>query len=306
MKALVALALAAVCLSFTHLDAFQFRSTSDVVRVYTTVQDTTGRLVSDLKQEDFVITDNGKEQPITLFSNEIEPFSVVMILDRSGSMYQHQYVIRDAAMSFIVRLLSDDKARIASFGDTFGNRVVISPPNFTSNKADLIDTLQVPIGIGGASPVYIAIDQSITALSNVTDRERRVVLIFSDGRDEPMSSLVPVKLKDLIDRARTTKVMIYALAFTDVDKRTGKSPRITPPDPGLRKLTDDSGGGYFDVTDTAKLSEYFSQVAEDLHRQYLLGFSPPARDGKIHKITVKVNKGGMTARARQTYVAPGG
>jgi Ca-activated chloride channel family protein len=304
MKAFLPLAIAAAILSAARLDAFQFRGRTETVPVYTTVQDTTGRLVTDLKQEDFVITDNGKEQPITLFSNEITPFSVVMVLDRSGSMYQHQYVIRDAAMSFVVRLLPDDRARIASFGNYFGNRVVISPPNFTSNKADLIDVLQVPIGMGGASPVWISIDQSITALSSET--RRKVVLIFSDGRDEPMPSMVPVKLKDLSERVRLTEVMVYALGFADVERRQDKAPRITPPDPGLRRLADDSGGGYFEVSDTAKLSELFTRVAEELHRQYWLGFEPSARDGKVHKIVVKVKQNGMIARARQTYVAPGG
>jgi hypothetical protein len=229
---------------------------------------------------------------------------VVVILDRSGSMYQHQYLIRDAAMSFVVRMLPDDKARIASFGNYFGNRVVISPPNFTSNKADLIDVLQVPIGLGGASPVWIAVDQSVTALSGVTGR--KVVLIFSDGKDEPLPSMVPVKLKDVTDRVQLTEVMVYAIGFADTERRQGKDPRITPPDPGLSKLAAESGGGYFEVSDTAKLGDMFTRVAEELHRQYWLGFTPPARDGKVHKITVKVKQSGMTVRARPTYVAPSG
>jgi len=303
MKPLILPAVAAVLLSLTHVDAFQFRSTTDQVYVYATVHDKSLRLVPDLKQEDFVITDNGKEQPITFFSNDVTPFSVVVILDRSGSMYKHQYAIRDGAMSFIVRLLGEDKARIASFGNYFGNRVVISPPNFTSNKADLIDVLQAPIGLGGASPVWIAVDQSITALSNLTGR--RVVLLFSDGHDEPMPSMVPVKMKDIIDRTRRTEVMVYALGFADVENRQGKDPRIRQPNPDLKRLADDSGGGYFEVSDTTKLGETFTRVAEELHRQYWLAFTP-ARDGKVHKISVKIKQPGMTTRSRQTYLAPGG
>ncbi len=298
------LALALVVLSLTRAEAFQFRSSTELVSVYATVQDKATRLVPDLKQEDFVITDNGKVQPISFFSNEVTPFSVVVMLDRSGSMYQHQFMIRDAAMSFIVRLLPDDQARIGSFGNFFGNRVVLSPPRFTSNKADLIDVLHVPVGLGGNSPVWISIDQSITALSGLDGR--RVVLIFSDGHDEPVPTLMPVKLKDVMERARLTNVMIYALAFADVQRRQGRDPRVTPPDPGLRKLADDSGGGYFEVRDTEKLGELFTRVAEELHRQYWLGFAPPARDGKVHKIVVKVNRPDMTVRARQSYLAPSG
>jgi len=304
MKPLRPLAVAFVLLALTGVEAAQFGTRTELVWVYATVQDKGRRLVPNLTQDDFVITDNGKEQPITFFSNEVTPFSVIVMLDRSGSMYQHQFTIRDAAMAFIVRLLAGDKARIGSFGNYFGNRVVISPIAFTSNKADLIDVLRTPISTGGNSPVWISIDQSITSLSNLDGR--RVVLIFSDGRDEPVNTLMPVKLKDVMERARLTDVMIYALGFADVQRRPGKDPKVTPPDPGLAKLADDSGGGYFEVRDTEQLGQLFSRVADELHHQYCLGFEPPAQDGKVHKIGVRVKHPDMTARARQTYVAPGG
>lgn len=284
------------------LDARQFRASTELVSVYATVQDKTTRLVPDLTQDDFVITDNGKPQPITFFSNDVTPFSVVVMLDRSGSMYQHQFRIRDAAMAFVVRLLPDDKARIGTFGNAFGNRVLISPPQFTSNKADLVDALQVPVGMGGQSPVWISIDRSITELSNLDGR--RVVLIFSDGHDEPVPTLMRVKLKDVMERARLTNVMVYAIGFADVERRSGRDPRVVPPDPGLRRIADDSGGGYFEIQDTEKLGDIFTRVAEELHRQYWLGFAPPVRDGKVHKITVRAKRPDMTVRARQTYVAP--
>jgi Ca-activated chloride channel family protein len=160
----------------------------------------------------------------------------------------------------------------------------------------------VPIGMGGNSPVWISIDRAITELSNLDGR--RVVLIFSDGRDEPVPTLMPVKLKDVMERARLTNIMVYALGFADVQRRPGKDPKIVPPDSGLRRLADDSGGGYFEIRDTEKLGEVFTRVAEELHRQYWLGFAPPARDGKVHKIAVKVKRPELTVRARQSYVAP--
>lgn len=302
------LALAVALLTLTGLagvDAQQFRSSTDLVSVYTTVQDLSTRLVPDLTQDDFVITDNGKEQPITFFSNEITPFSVVVMLDRSGSMYEHQIRIRDAAMAFVVRLLPDDQARIGSFGDVPGNTVMLSPPAFTSNKDDLVGVLQVPAGPGGNSPVWLSINQAVTALTEQVTR--RVVVIFSDGRNQPApeQASVNVNVKDLIDRVRLANVMVYALAFADVERRTG-GVRITPPDPQLRRLADDSGGGYFEVTGVERLGPLFTRVAEELHRQYVLGFAPPLRDGKVHQIAVKVKRPGMTARGRQTYVAPVG
>jgi Ca-activated chloride channel family protein len=297
------LALAVALFALAHADAIQFRSSTELVSVYTTVQDQATRLVPDLTKDDFVITDNGKEQPLTFFSNEITPFSVVVMLDRSGSMVDHQYTIRDAAMAFVVRLLPGDQARIGSFGDAPGNTVTLSPPAFTSSKDDLVRVLQVPIGVGGNSPVWSAINQAVTALTGQDGR--RVVVIFSDGRDQPAPAQISINVKDLVDRVRLTNVMVYALAFSDVQRRTG-GVKVTPPDPQLRRLADDSGGGYFEVTSADRLGPLFTRVAEELHRQYVLGFAPPVRDGKVHQIAVKVKRPGMTARARQTYVAPVG
>jgi Ca-activated chloride channel family protein len=283
------------------VDAAQFRAATEVVSVYTTVQDSATRLVPDLEQSDFVITDNGKEQPITVFSNDITPFSAVVMLDRSGSMFEHQNVIRDAAMAFVVRLLPDDLARIGSFGDAPGNAIALNPPAFTSKKEDLVSVLQTPILDGGNSPVWMSINQAVTALSFQTGR--RVVVIFTDGHDAPAPAPIVVKIQELIERVRRADVMVYALAFTDVERRTGGT-RITLPDPDLRKLADDSGGGYFEVTNAERLGPLFTRVAEELHRQYWLGFAPPVRDGKVHQIAVTVKRPGMTARARQSYVAP--
>jgi len=217
-------------------------------------------------------------------------------------MFDHEFVIRDAAMAFVVRLLPEDQARIGSFGDAPANAVLLSPPAFTSNKDELVATLQVPEGRGGNSPVWISINQSITALSFQTGR--RVVVIFTDGHDTSMPGPVSVTVKDLVERVRRADVMVYALAFTDVQRRTGRSPLVTPPDPDLRKLADDSGGGYFEVTDADRLGPLFTRVAEELHHQYCIGYAPPLRDGKVHRIDVKVKRPGMTARGRQTYVAP--
>src|SRR6186997_1308241 len=95
----------------------QFRTTTDLVPVYVTVQDRETRLVTDLKQADFTITDNGKVQDIAFFSSEIAPFSAVIMLDRSGSLFAYQLAIREAASAFVQQLLPDDHVRIGSFGD---------------------------------------------------------------------------------------------------------------------------------------------------------------------------------------------
>ena len=276
----------------------QFKSGTELVSVYTTVQERNGRLVPDLRQNDFVITDEGKEQPITFFSNEISPFSVVIMLDRSGSMLQHLEVIREAAAAFVRQMTPDDKARIGSIG----TRIMISPPEFTPDHDVLLDVLRQPLG-GGSSPVWLSVDQSITALYN--QGGRRVVLVLSDGHDEPSDNHPRTPFKSVAERVRRADVMVYAVGFAAVEPRGGR-PKIEHADPKLRELAEISGGGYFELIDAADLTRLFTRVVDELHRQYWLGFEPPKRDGKVHEIQVRVKRPGMTARARQSYLAPSG
>ena len=296
MKALLlaALVVAAGTLGSAQIQT-SFHSATELVSVYATVQEQGGRLVPDLLQRDFIVKDNGKEQPITFFSNEITPFSVVIMLDRSGSMLRHQTLIRDASAAFVEEMLPGDQARIGSIG----TRIVISPPAFTANHQELLDVLRQPLS-GGASPVWLSVDQSVTALYGLEGR--RVVLIFSDGHDEPAGT-PQTTFKAVADRIRRANVMVYAVGFASVETWDGKR-KVDHPDPKLRELAEMSGGGYFEVSDAADLTRLFTRVSEELHRQYWLGFAPPKRDGKLHDIEVKVKRPGLVVRARQTYLAP--
>ena len=77
----------------------------------------------------------------------------------------------------------------------------------------------------------------------------------------------------------------------------------TRPDRGLRRLADETGGGYFELKKTDELAPTFTRVAQELHSQYTLGFTPTTLDGREHKLTVRIKTPGMTARARRTYIA---
>jgi VWFA-related protein len=77
----------------------------------------------------------------------------------------------------------------------------------------------------------------------------------------------------------------------------------TRPDEGLPKIAAATGGGYFELTSTNNLSATFKRVAEELHHQYALGFTPQTLDGKMHALSVRVSQPGATVRARQSYLA---
>jgi hypothetical protein len=76
------------------------------------------------------------------------------------------------------------------------------------------------------------------------------------------------------------------------------------PDPGLARVAEEAGGGYTEVRFGQDLGAAFAAIADELHRQYLIGFAPPKRDGKVHDIEVRVDERGLKARARKSYVAP--
>jgi hypothetical protein len=76
------------------------------------------------------------------------------------------------------------------------------------------------------------------------------------------------------------------------------------PDPGLARVAEESGGGYTEIRFGEDLGAAFARVADELHSQYLLGFSPPKRDGKVHDVEVRVSQRGVKPRARKSYVAP--
>ena len=76
------------------------------------------------------------------------------------------------------------------------------------------------------------------------------------------------------------------------------------PDPGLARVAQETGGGYMEIRFGQDLAAAFARVADELHSQYLIGFAPPKRDGKVHEIEIRVSQRGLTPRARKSYVAP--
>ena len=285
-----------------------FRGTGDLVRVFTTVTDKDGRLVSTLTQSDFEVRDEGKPQPITLFDNSPKPIRLIVMLDVSGSMDGNLPLLRAAADQLITRLQPRDAARLG----TFGKDVTLSP-SFTRDADELRRALPAVIETDAPTPLWRAVDEAMKAFGETGD-DRRVVLVLSDGHD---SGFIPgkrlVTQVEVIDRARDEEVMIYAIGLRSGARQM--QPGIGPgglrdaltaglPDPGLARVAEESGGGYTEIRYGQDLAASFAAVVDELHSQYLIGFAPPKRDGKNHKVDVRVSVSGMKARGRKSYVAP--
>jgi Ca-activated chloride channel family protein len=278
-----------------------FRSSTQTVPVYVTVIGEDGRLVTNLTRDDFEVFDDGRPQPITLFDSGVQPISIIMMLDMSGSMLGHVTVLRNAAVQMFTRLEAGDKARVGSFGD----RIVISP-TFTKDVDTLIRTLWFDLKPGGSTPLWGAINAAMAGLAQVDGR--RVVLVLSDGKNSPrtMNGLaMGPTLEDVIRRAEAEDFMVYSIGMRSRSARLRSPGESDEPDPGLRQLAHDSGGGYIELEGTDDLGVAFARVADELHRQYLLGFAAPDADGRIHRLEVRVKDPTMHPRARRTYQAPG-
>jgi Ca-activated chloride channel family protein len=267
-----------------------FRSTTQTVPIYATVLDASGRLVPDLTEEDFEIYDNLKPRPISIFKSDIQPITVVIMLDTSGSMTLNLDFLKIAAEQFVLRMLPEDRARIGSFSD-----VIRMSPTFTGDRDELVRILHTDIRFGNPTFLWDAIDRSMDALSD--EPGRRVVLIFTDGDDQ--TSRV-TNFDKVIARAQREDFMIYAVGL----QSTIPALRMTTkPDRNLGKLASETGGGYFELKKTADLNSTFTRVADELHRQYVIGFTPEKLDGVLHKLDVRVKKPGMRVQARKSYLA---
>jgi Ca-activated chloride channel homolog len=291
-----------------------FRVGRDAVRVFATVTDRDGRLVTTLEQTDFEVRDEGKPQPITQFDNTPQPLRLVVMLDVSGSMEGNVPLLRAAASQLFGRLLKDDVVRVGSFG----NDVTISPA-FTSDARELTAALPTSISPDAPTPLWRALEQAMDAFSGDDDR-RKVILVLSDGKDSgPIGFRQPPSSQaDVIDRAREEDVMIYAVGMRSRSRsRRPPAGGIGPgglqatlladlPDPRLARVAEETGGGYIEIRPGQDLGTAFAGVADELHTQYLLAFTPPKRDGKVHEVSVRVTRGGLKARAKKTYVAPAG
>jgi VWFA-related protein len=311
------------------------------VAVYATVTDASGRLVPDLSRDQFQIDDNGKRQELTLFANETQPITVVMLLDRSTSMRANFELVEKAAEAFVAVMQPADKARIGSFSD----RIQVDPRDFTADHDELLKILRTDLQSEGPTPLWNAVNVGITALLH--QEGRRVVLVFTDGADAPMT-MNNSSLKDVMKRAEEENVMVYAIGLVGsmpsfgggfpggyghpgggggggrhsggrggrggwggggggfgggrpIGRPRGAQP--DRPDEGLPKIAAATGGGYFELTSTDDLSKTFTRVADELHHQYALGFTPTKLDGKMHTLDVRIDQSGLAARARRSYLA---
>jgi VWFA-related protein len=273
----------------------RFETEIEVVTVTVAVTDPEGRLVTDLAQDEFELFEDAKPQIITQFTRDRVPVSLAVLLDVSDSMVGMRLTdARQALDRFLFELLArEDEYALVVF-----NHQPIVASTWTDNPAKVTPALDALRGWGGTA-IYDAVHSTLPLLDK-RHRQRGAAVIISDGADTASD----IQLRDLRSRMLRTDAFIYAIGIDRDDPRAMRT-RINPY--SLRQVTDDTGGYTEIVKDTSELGPATARIADELNKQYTLGYTPTRPpDSQFHGIRVRVKRANHRVRARRGYIATPG
>jgi Ca-activated chloride channel family protein len=266
------------------------RISANLVSVPVSVINRQGQYVVDLHQQDFRVFEDGKEQSIVHFSNVDQSFSVVLLIDTSGSTAPFIEQIKGAAKAFVDQLRPADTVRPVYFHGEIKPLTAegINDPKLFDAAIDRIQPGPVNMG----TRLYDAVAFGLGALKPVATR--RAVILITDGEN----TWGKATMKGTLREAEESDVVVYTVQYGDLQPlRHQESPQIY-----LQQLAEKTGGRYFKGGDMNAIKLSFVEVAKELRRQYVLGYEPnePERVG-LRKIRVKVNRKHVAVRARGSY-----
>jgi VWFA-related protein len=273
----------------------RFETEIEIVTVTVAVTDPEGRLVTDLAQEEFELFEDAQPQTITQFTRDRVPVSLAVLLDVSDSMVGMRLIdARQALDRFLFELLArDDEYALVVF-----NHQPVVASTWTDNPAKVTPALDALRGWGGTA-IYDAVHSTLPLLDK-RHRQRGAAVVISDGADTASD----IQLRDLRSRMLRTDAFIYAIGIDRDDPRAMRT-RINPY--SLRQITDDTGGYTEVVKDTTELGPATARIADELNKQYTLGYTPARPpDSQFHGIRVRVKRANHRVRARRGYIATPG
>ena len=279
------------------------RVRTDLVAVPVTVTDSRGRRISDLKQQDFALTDDGRITRIDYFASGAERIALAFVLDNSGSLREQLSRQRDAAIALFSRFGPGSSVAVIRFGQQA--RLLVP---FTSETESARAAFSVQVNLSARTAIFDAAAAAVQAYASrgANSPERRIVILISDGLDTASKATAP----QVIEAANLTNVSFYVIQlplFTPSDGRLVPRPAAK----GFRDLADKTGGKYF-VAGTARsalmpnapvdLVPVFAAIEEDLRSQYVIGFYPGAasRDGQTHRAAITVSTGKLKVHQLRT------
>src|SRR4051812_13842136 len=317
---------------------FRFKSGVELINVTATVTDASGRFVSGLHQDDFIVYEDDQPVTVTHFDAERVPVSLGIALDTSGSMAEQKIeAARSALDRFFFDLLDRDDE---IFLYRFSNMPVLVQ-GWTRDRQLLSRALGRIVPNGGTA-LYDAVSEAIP-LTQKGQHRKKALLIVSDGNDTASTASV----REVKAQIRESEVLVYAIGIDGQGEPTTRTqmPRTPIPIPfpfpgrgrigggggwprppaggggqgwpraqqrnddrvnvvALRDMTDDSGGRTEIIRDPRDLNPATANIADELSRQYYLGYpSEGKKDGRWHSIRVELRNGNYRVRARRGYIA---
>ncbi len=261
------------------------RISAGLVSVPVSVIDRKGQYVLNLAQEDFHVYEDGVEQPIVHFSNTNQPIAVVLLIDSSSSTAPFIDQIKRAAKAFVEQLRPADTIRPVYFHGEIKSLTTegINDPKLLDEAIDQIRP--GPINLG--TRLYDAVDFGLRTLKPAA--ARKAVILITDGEN----TWGKATMKSTLREAEESDIIVYTLQYGDLE-----------PQKYLQQLADKTGGRYFKGAETNALRQTFVQIAQELRRQYVLGYhaSELAQTERERKIKVRVARKDVAVRARRSYV----
>lgn len=295
------------------------RFDTSLVTVPVTVLDRNGRYVPLLRRENFKVFENGVEQKIAYFATTDSPFTVVLLIDTSGSTQFRLDDIQDAAINFVDKLKPSDSVMVMSFDDRIDVECKATTDRNTITKA--IRRTRT----GGGTRLYDAVEDILTKqLKTITGR--KAVVLFTDGVDTTSRR---ASYDSTVRLAEESDAPIYSVDYDTSGTgtlglpggrgtilglplpRTG-IPRGGGPTPGdykravryLHALSDSTGGRFYSGDSLFGIAQAFTWIAEELGRQYSIGYYPSTtgKEGERRQIKVRTTESDLVVKARDSYI----
>lgn len=276
------------------------RVDTNLVTIPVTVMDRDGRYLTGLKKEDFQVFEDGIEQEVAFFEPVERPFTILLLLDVSGSMSYRMEDLAHAANAFVSQLRPDDWLSAVSFAD-FSS--VLFRATKVSELRKNITLRQRPDQF--STMLYDAVDDALKRMKKV--QGRKAIVLFSDGYG--IGTFADAKRNLRVAEEQDT--LLYTVQFNTLSakppRNVNKESYFKAVEEGnsyMRNLALKTGGRYYQVEYIADLEKTFGQVAEELRRQYSLGYYPKQRleVGQRRLIKVKVRLPNLVVRARDSYI----
>ena len=276
--------------------SFRIAVDVDLVVLHATVRDRKGHVVSDLRQQDFDIYEDGVQQSIRLFKHEDTPVTVGLVVDHSGSMRPKLAQVIAAARTFVQSSNPEDQMFVVNFNETVSLGLPGTIP-FTNNTTDLEHAIS-HAPAEGMTALYDAVALGLEKLQEGS-LEKKVLLVVSDGGDNASAH----GLDDVLRMAEQSNAIIYTIGLAD-DADPDRNPRV------LRRLANKTGGEAFFPDELSAVVTLCESIARDIRNQYTIGYvsTNVVPEGVYRPIRVAAqagDRGKLLVRTRAGYIAGG-